>query len=200
MNRRSFLKALGALGALGVVATGAVQPLRAVVAAQRYALDFEETPDGLRRAIEALFPAGTEQSAKAYENFGFGLAGPVDADAYSGDVQRVVHVVYGFAFIVTGDPVRDARLRTALYRALYNTAFQVAERPENAGAVLVWRRTPEEATYRRNEFEDDDPGPLITNLTMRIGLRQTGWRERLFVAPWLRGCKPEGAAVRVFNA
>jgi len=200
VNRRGFLKALGALG---VIAAGAAQPFRAAIAGPVWDGEFEHTPEGLRRAIEALFPAGVQTSVKAYEEYPFGFSAPLtpkDEERHYGPIQRVVHRVYGLAFVVTGNEERDARLRRALYLAMYNTAFLLAQHTENHQAILMWRRTPDEQTYRDSDFEADILGPMLTRITMRLGLRQTGWRERLFVEPRLSGYKQEGTAIKVMAA
>lgn len=192
MKRRAFLKVLGAVG----VAACGVLPELGLASHRTYAPPLENTPEALRLAIEALFPKGVQHSRKAYEEYlpGFGQALQPSADHLSWGihVQRVVHAMYGLAYRHTGDEERDARLRGHLYRGMYNTAFSLADNPANRDAILVWRWAPVEFTGRESEFEKDEPGPMITRLNMRLGLRQTGWRERLMVSPAIAGDKPQG--------
>lgn len=218
MNRRGFLKFLGGVG-VGLVAA---RPERLFAAPHRAPFYDGEDCESLRAAIEALFPAGVSHSRKAYEQFeygrgdpmpsprtyedvpiyGFGVATPiktrhVEFIYYNGrQIQRVIHRTLALAYKVTGDDALNARLHKALYRSMYQAFTLIAERPENWKAVLIWRRTPVEWRGRipkeGTEYSFGD-GPDVVRLSIRASLRQTGWRERLGVSPWLDGDKPEGA-------
>lgn len=201
MNRRGFLKGLVAV-ALAGSSFGA--RARAFVLPRRPPEYLGEDGDSLRAAIERLFPAGVAWSNKAYEEYGFGESKPVywpEAPPYDGPgkIQRVVHRTFALAHVVGGNAALNARLHRALYQSMYWTWVQIAERPENRGAVLVWRVTPEESVGRETAWDfglnmEKDVGPLTCRLRIRASLRQRGWRERLGVAPWMEGAKPEGAA------
>jgi hypothetical protein len=185
VKRRGFLRFLGSAALLGVVATQAVaRPLLR----RSSAADWPHPQDGvtaygLMKAIEALFPAGAILGQpKAYQEFG----GPV--------VFRAVHRTFALGYVGTPD---DAVRRRALYRAMYQTWVQMAQRPENQGAQLVWRSTPYERFDRGLDFERDasEPEPKVT-LRMRAALLPMGWRRALQVEPWVGGdaMRSEGAA------
>lgn len=209
ITRRSFLKRLGAIGVL----LAAPLPGLSAVARAQSRLEFDFTPDGLRAAIERLFPAGVFHSRKAYEEFEPG-GGMLPADWDGRDyvekwkhklpfVQRCVHVVYALAY-VRDDPLREESLRQALYYAMYQSAELLAEHPANRGAQLVWRREPVFEEFVRGDFESDVETP-IAQLYMRLSLRQTGWRERCSVPVEYVGCneypalKPEACPTYVIN-
>lgn len=196
MNRRGFLRFLGGAG----VALVASRPMK-LFAAPRRAPQWphpqeDVSPEGLRLAIEALFPAGVQHSIKAYEEvpvYGFGLASSVPTMT-----RRYVHQTFALGYRVPDSPAVEARLRRALYRSMYQTWAQIAERPENQGAVLWWRVTPQENKRRVPNTELDD-GPMVAKLRCRASLRQTGWRHHLEVDPWMAGSKPEGMPTELLS-
>ena len=200
MNRRGFLQFVGG-AALALVASRPVRLLAAPSRPPAWPLEGERcTPEGLRAAIERLFPAGAQHSFKAYEEFQVGRSTPIEGTA-DGDVnvfapvQRVVHKTFALGYFVQPDSRQNDKLHRALYRAMYQTWAVIAERPENQGAVLIWRITPVETTNKR--FEDNRD---VVQLRIRAGLRQRGWRERCEVPTWLEGCiKPEGAPAELLS-
>ena len=185
MNRRGLLRFLGGVG----VALAAAKPLR-LVAAQWPSYDGEDA-ESLRVAIEALFPGDVLHSVRAFEDF---------------QGQRCVPQTFALGYRITGDAAVDARLHRGLYRAMHQTFVMMAERGENRNAVLVWRVTPQERRFDAEEFaETSEAGDIVTSLPAKVvlraraSLRQTGWRERLGVKPWMGGAKAEGAVTELLS-
>lgn len=171
-GRRAFLQTIGA-AAVALVAPYA----RAERFFRAPTHEFELTPAGLKAAIERLFPAGHQYSKMAYEEFYHGAQQPIqpgEIPLYGLPVQRVVHVCYALGYEVTEDPARDKRLMVALFYSMFNAMLGIAENPSNRNAVLIWRQSPMLMRGRRA----DDDRPEILQISMRVGLRQTGWRER----------------------
>lgn len=192
MNRRGFLRFLGGVG----VALAAANPLRLVAAQHRPAYDGTDC-ESLRVAIEALFPGDVLHSVAAFEEF----------CSDGSQVKRYIHQTFALGYNVTGDAAVDARLHRALYRSMYQTFVMMAERPENRNAVLVWRVIPQERRFDADKFaETSEAGDIVTSLPARVvlmvraSLKQTGWRERMGVEPWIRhGVKAEGAATELLS-
>lgn len=213
MNRRGFLKFVGgaAIAVLGAQQAVA-RALRMPGVPHPYPYEAAtaipvgiDSPELLRRAIESLFPAGVRDVRRLYDEtqHGFGLA-PVkrEGEAISVDRGAFTYTTFGFGYLRTGDAELERKLHRALFRAMWSAAYQLSQRPENRGAVLIWRRTPGLVRLWRS-LEDhglDDGLPMVT-LSMRLALEQRGWRERLDVEPYMNvaGMKPEGHPVAMVS-
>lgn len=169
MNRRGFLKAIGAVALVGAHARAAF----ALPARLPEYTDY--SPAGLRRAVEALFSDAFAAVTEDAGDYSFGLAQVKQEGArlpYDPSGLEVVTLALGYHH--EADPNRMRRLHIALYRSMYTTFVRIATRPENAGAILYWRLVPVEET------EIGSPGEeRKTVLRCRVGLLQTGWRKRL---------------------
>jgi len=201
MNRRNFLRFVGAAAVGGLLATNAVARVFRAPGLPQPWPEGMESPEYLRLAIERLFPAGAINGpARAFTEFDdqnrvLGLDDEEPGAFYKGEVYRVIPATFALGYYITDEMKEDGldylirvRLHKALYRAMYRTWETLAARSENKGALLVWRRHPEEWADRK--FEDDQEKVV---LRLRAGLLPQGWRRSLGVAPNLIGSKPEGA-------
>lgn len=221
MNRRSFLKGLGAV-LIGLQAPLALadSKLRALALRDprtwRERLPFPTTLEELAPAIERLFPGEVLTSARAYEEFipgtnvpltfdanGFGMASIKDEGAailYSlpdDNVTRCVHKTFALGYFVQRDASDNERLERTIIRCHYQTMLIISQRSENQGATLIWRKKPFATTFRSDPdwLKSDEPDVSKRFVRMRLSLKQNGWRERLAVAPSLdaESLKAEGA-------
>lgn len=197
MNRRRFI---GGLASALLWGSGLAHRAFAAPALPRYPHPQQDVGEAsLCAAIEALFPAGVVHSAgRAYEEYPFGVWEPLrvleDGHVYVGPpVQRCIHRTFKLAYILTENKATDARLRLAMYRAMFRTFVVMSEAPANRGAVLVWRLKPQEQekTFHRDPHDIGDGIP-VRSLRVRASLRQTGWRERLEVPPHYIGVHTDG--------
>lgn len=204
MNRRGFLRCAASVAlAVSSLAKGVSAFAVPSLPPTYPAPGVRASEQGLREAIEALFPAGVVDPVEmAYKEFVPSILYPIGFDTEYGrmgicgsDVQRAVHRTFKFDYEVVDDERQNERLRRAMYASMYDTFRQMSERPENAGAVLVWRVQPREE--RENDFEDD---VRVCALRVRASLRQTGWRERLGVEPVYINVMLEGGRVTMLGA
>lgn len=225
MNRRSFLKGLGAvlIGLQAPLALANSKIVRVLIRTHypggwRERLPFPNTLDELAPAIERLFPGEVLSSTRAYEEFipgtnvpltfsaeddipafGFGMA-QIKAEGVAipylpVDVQRYVHQTFALGYFLQSDREKNALLERALIRSHYQIMLMISQRPENQGATLIWRRKPEAS-------ENMDFGDRTRIIRMRLSLKQNGWRERMGVATRLESplLKAEGAKTMMTGA
>ncbi len=227
MNRRDFLKGLGALA---IALQGGVAVARQHIPfvdprTWQEKLPFPTTLEELGPAIERLFPGPVLESVRAYKEYipgtlrrvpergidyipGFGMAtikaegGEIPYDSfYDGPVTRCVPQTFALDYVLSGNIVTDERRDRMVIRLLYQTMLMYAMKPENNGATLIWRKRPEVSIMAA--FNPDEPdelgmiGKVKSVARMRLSLKPNGWRERIEIKPVLWANPLEGEMTRM---